>query len=89
MAALEPNLCILDETDSCLDIDALKIVAKGINTIRNNKRSFIIVTHYQRILNYIKPDYVHVLYNGRIIKSGNFNIAKKIEEQGYGWIKEQ
>ncbi|HCU0193386.1 TPA: Fe-S cluster assembly ATPase SufC [Proteus mirabilis] len=86
MAALEPELCILDETDSGLDIDALKIVANGVNSLRDGKRAFIVVTHYQRILNYIKPDYVHVLYQGKIIKSGDFSLAQKLEEQGYGWL---
>ena len=89
MAALEPNLCILDETDSGLDIDALKIVSDGVNTLRDGKRSFVIVTHYQRILDYIKPDYVHVLYQGRIVKSGDFTLVKQLEEQGYGWLTDQ
>lgn len=89
MAALEPDLCILDETDSGLDIDALKIVAHGVNTLRDGKRSFIIVTHYQRILDYIKPDHVHVLYQGRIVKSDDFSLVKQLEEQGYGWLTEQ
>ncbi|UVK78883.1 MAG: Fe-S cluster scaffold complex subunit SufC [Sodalis sp. Ffu] len=89
MAALEPELCILDETDSGLDIDALKMIAHGINTLRNENRSFIIITHYQRILDYIKPDYVHVLYQGRIVKSDNFSLVKQLEEQGYGWLTEQ
>ncbi|MDV5225867.1 Fe-S cluster assembly ATPase SufC [Providencia rettgeri] len=89
MAALEPQLCILDETDSGLDIDALKIVANGVNSLRSPKRSFIIVTHYQRILDYVKPDFVHVLYQGKIIKSGDFSLAKKLEEQGYGWLIDQ
>jgi len=89
MAALEPELCILDETDSGLDIDALKTVAHGVNTLRNEKRSFIIVTHYQRILDYVKPDHVHVLYQGRIVKSGEFALVKQLEEQGYGWLTEQ
>ncbi|MFP1795303.1 Fe-S cluster assembly ATPase SufC [Lonsdalea quercina] len=89
MAALEPNLCILDETDSGLDIDALKIVSNGVNTLRNEERSFIIVTHYQRILDYIKPDFVHVLYQGRIVKSGDFTLVKQLEEQGYGWLTDQ
>lgn len=89
MAALEPDLCILDETDSGLDIDALKIVAHGVNSLRDGKRSFIIVTHYQRILDYIKPDHVHVLYQGRIVKSGDFSLVKQLEEQGYGWLTEQ
>lgn len=86
MAALEPELCILDETDSGLDIDALKIVANGVNSLRDGKRAFIVVTHYQRILDYIKPDFVHVLYKGKIIKSGDFSLAQKLEEQGYGWL---
>ncbi|MDM3801004.1 Fe-S cluster assembly ATPase SufC [Proteus mirabilis] len=86
MAALEPELCILDETDSGLDIDALKIVANGVNSLRDGKRAFIVVTHYQHILDYIKPDYVHVLYQGKIIKSGDFSLAQKLEEQGYGWL---
>ncbi|HGN0053566.1 TPA: Fe-S cluster assembly ATPase SufC [Proteus mirabilis] len=86
MVALEPELCILDETDSGLDIDALKIVANGVNSLRDGKRAFIVVTHYQRILDYIKPDYVHVLYQGKIIKSGDFSLAQKLEEQGYGWL---
>ncbi|MDN4627273.1 Fe-S cluster assembly ATPase SufC [Erwinia sp. PsM31] len=89
MAALEPELCILDETDSGLDIDALKIVSNGVNTLRDGKRAFIIVTHYQRILDYIKPDFVHVLYQGKIVKSGDFSLVKQLEEQGYGWLTEQ
>ena len=89
MAVLEPELCILDETDSGLDIDALKIVADGVNSLRDGKRAFIIVTHYQRILDYIKPDVVHVLYQGRIVKSGDFRLVKQLEEQGYGWLSEQ
>ncbi|QRN32767.1 Fe-S cluster assembly ATPase SufC [Pectobacterium brasiliense] len=89
MAALEPDLCILDETDSGLDIDALKIVSNGVNSLRDSKRSFIIVTHYQRILDYIKPDHVHVLYQGRIVKSGDFSLVKQLEEQGYGWLTDE
>lgn len=89
MAVLEPELCILDESDSGLDIDALKIVSEGVNSLRDGKRAFIIVTHYQRILDYIKPDYVHVLYQGRIVKSGDFILVKQLEEQGYGWLTEQ
>lgn len=81
MAVLEPELCILDESDSGLDIDALKIVAEGVNALRDDKRAFIIVTHYQRILDYIKPDYVHVLYQGRIVRSGDFTLVKQLEEQ--------
>ncbi|AWK14356.1 Fe-S cluster assembly ATPase SufC [Candidatus Fukatsuia symbiotica] len=86
MAALEPTLCILDETDSGLDIDALKTVANGVDSLRDDKRAFIIVTHYQRILNYLKPDFVHVLYQGKIIETGDFTLAKKLEEQGYDWL---
>lgn len=86
MAALEPELCILDETDSGLDIDALRIVADSVNRMRDANRSFIIITHYQRILNYIKPKYVHVMHHGCIIKSGDFSIVKDLEEQGYGWL---
>lgn len=89
MAALEPSLCILDETDSGLDIDALKIVSEGVNALRDGKRSFVIVTHYQRILNYIKPDHVHVLHQGRIVKSGDFTLVKQLEEQGYGWLTDE
>jgi len=89
MAALEPDLCILDETDSGLDIDALKIVANGVNSLRDEKRAFIIVTHYQRILDYIKPDFVHVLYQGKIVKSGDFSLVKQLEEQGYGWLTDE
>lgn len=86
MAALEPKLCILDETDSGLDIDALKVVSEGVNALRDGKRTFIIVTHYQRILNYLQPDKVHILYDGHIIKSDDFMLVKKLEEQGYGWL---
>ena len=84
MSILEPKLSILDETDSGLDIDALKIVADGVNTLRNNENSFLIITHYQRLLDYIKPDFVHVLMNGRIIKSGGPELAKELEKKGYG-----
>ncbi|MFN8713179.1 MAG: Fe-S cluster assembly ATPase SufC [Bacteroidota bacterium] len=87
MAMLEPKLAILDETDSGLDIDALRIVAGGVNKLRNENRSFIVVTHYQRLLDYIVPDYVHVLWNGRIVKSGNKELALELEEKGYDWIK--
>lgn len=89
MAVLEPRLCILDETDSGLDIDALKIVADGINSLRSKDRSFIIVTHYQRLLNYIKPDYVHVLAGGNIVKSGDASLALELEDKGYGWVEQQ
>ncbi|MFT6203730.1 MAG: Fe-S cluster assembly ATP-binding protein [Spirosomataceae bacterium] len=87
MAMLEPTLGILDETDSGLDIDALRIVSDGVNELRNKDRSFIVVTHYQRLLDYIVPDYVHVLYKGRIVKSGTKELAKELEEKGYDWIK--
>lgn len=87
MALLEPKLAVLDETDSGLDIDALKIVADAVNQLRSPDRSFIIVTHYQRLLNYIVPDYVHVLFEGRIVKSGDKNLALELEEKGYDWIK--
>ncbi|MDW8286899.1 MAG: Fe-S cluster assembly ATPase SufC, partial [Flammeovirgaceae bacterium] len=86
MAMLEPTLAILDETDSGLDIDALRICANGVNTLKNDKNAFIIVTHYQRLLNYIIPDYVHVLYKGKIVKSGSKELALELEEKGYDWI---
>ena len=86
MAVLEPSLCILDETDSGLDIDALKIVADGVNSLRAQDRSFMLVTHYQRLLDYIKPDRVHVLAHGRIVKSGDAGLALELESKGYGWI---
>lgn len=86
MALLEPKLCILDETDSGLDIDAMKVVANGVNSLRNNERGFIIITHYQRLLDYIKPDFVHVLYNGQIIKSAGFELAQELEKNGYDQI---
>lgn len=89
MALLEPALAILDETDSGLDIDALRIVSDAVNKLRTQDRSFIIVTHYQRLLNYIEPDYVHVLYNGRIVKSGDKSLALQLEDKGYDWIKEE
>ena len=87
MMLLEPELCILDETDSGLDIDALQVVAEGVNAMRDPKRSFIVVTHYQRLLDYIVPDYVHVLANGRIVKSGGKELALELEEKGYGWLE--
>jgi len=89
MALLEPKLGILDETDSGLDIDALKIVSDAVNALRSPDRSFIIVTHYQRLLNYIVPDFVHVLYNGKIVKSGDKDLALKLEAEGYDWVKEE
>jgi Fe-S cluster assembly ATP-binding protein len=89
MAMLEPILAILDETDSGLDIDALKIVANGVNTLKSKENATIVITHYQRLLDYIIPDFVHVLYNGRLVKSGGKELAHKLEEQGYDWIKEE
>jgi len=89
MITLEPRLAILDETDSGLDIDALKIVAQGVNDYRSPNRSFILITHYQRILNYMQPDFVHVLMNGKLVKSGNMELAKELEEKGYSWIEEE
>ncbi len=87
MAVLEPALCILDETDSGLDIDALRIVAKGVNALRSPERAIIVVTHYQRILNYIITDFVHVLVDGRIVKSGGKELALELESKGYGWVE--
>lgn len=89
MAMLEPQLAILDETDSGLDIDALRIVASGVNQLRNKDRSFIVITHYQRLLDYIVPDFVHVMYNGQIVKSGPKELALELEEKGYDWIKKE
>ncbi|MBP6511213.1 MAG: Fe-S cluster assembly ATPase SufC [Bacteroidia bacterium] len=89
MAMLEPTLAILDETDSGLDIDALRIVSNGVNALRDGNRSFIVITHYQRLLDYIVPDFVHVLYKGRIVKSGTKELALELEEKGYDWIKEE
>lgn len=88
MAMLEPKLGILDETDSGLDIDALRVVANGVNKLRSKDNAFIVVTHYQRLLEYIVPDYVHVLFNGKIVKSGTKDLALELEEKGYDWIKE-
>nr|WKN34308.1 Fe-S cluster assembly ATPase SufC [Tunicatimonas sp. TK19036] len=88
MAMLEPTLSILDETDSGLDIDALRIVANGVNALRSEDNATIVVTHYQRLLDYIIPDFVHVLYNGRIVKSGTKELALELEEKGYDWIKD-
>lgn len=87
LLALEPSLAILDETDSGLDIDALKTIAEGVNQMRSPERSMIVVTHYQRLLNYIQPDFVHVLANGRIIKSGDKSLALELEKKGYGWLE--
>ena len=89
LAMLEPKLSILDETDSGLDIDALKIVANGVNALRSSERSFVVITHYQRLLDYIVPDFVHVLYNGQIVRSGTKELALELEEKGYDWLKEE
>lgn len=89
MAMLEPKLAILDETDSGLDIDALRIVASGVNKLKSDKNATIVITHYQRLLDYIVPDFVHVLYNGKIVKTGPKELALELEEKGYDWIKEE
>lgn len=89
MAVLEPKLCVLDETDSGLDIDAMRIVANGVNALRSPERSFVIVTHYQRLLDHIVPDFVHILKDGRIIKSGTKELALELEERGYGWLENE
>ena len=89
MAMLEPKLAILDETDSGLDIDALRIVAKGVNELRSPENATIVITHYQRLLDYIKPDFVHVLYKGRIVRSGGPELALELERRGYDWIKDE
>lgn len=89
MAMLEPSLAILDETDSGLDIDALKVVAKGVNQLCSSENAFVVITHYQRLLDYIVPDFVHVMYDGRIVKTGGKNLALELEAKGYEWIKEQ
>ena len=88
MAMLEPNLAILDETDSGLDIDALKIVANGVNQLHNDTNAFIVITHYQRLLDYIVPDFVHVMYDGKIVKSGDKKLALELEDKGYEWVKD-
>ena len=87
MSMLEPTLALLDETDSGLDIDALKVVSKGVNALRSEDRSMILVTHYQRLLDYIVPDFVHVLADGKIVKTGDKDLALKLEAEGYGWIE--
>ncbi len=87
MLLLEPKLCILDETDSGLDIDALRVVAGGVNALRDPGRSMLIITHYQRLLDYIVPDHVHVLAGGRIVRSGGKELAIELEEKGYGWVE--
>ena len=88
MAMLEPNLAILDETDSGLDIDALRIVANGVNQLHNDTNAFIVITHYQRLLDYIVPDFVHVMYDGKIVKSGDKKLALELEDKGYEWVKD-
>lgn len=89
MAVLDPKLAVLDETDSGLDIDALRIVASGVNSMRDEGRSFLVITHYQRLLDYIRPDHVHVLVDGRIVRSGGPELAKELEDKGYGWIESE
>jgi Fe-S cluster assembly ATP-binding protein len=89
LAMLEPKLAILDETDSGLDIDALRIVAHGVNKLRSKDNAIIVITHYQRLLNYIQPDHVHVLWNGKIVRSGDANLALELEDKGYDWIKKE
>ncbi len=89
MMLLEPTLCVLDETDSGLDIDALQVVADGVNAMRSPERSFVVITHYQRLLDYIVPDFVHVLAGGRIVKSGDKELAKELEAKGYGWLEHE
>ncbi len=88
MAMLEPTLAVLDETDSGLDIDALRVVANGVNKLKTKDNAFVVITHYQRLLDYIVPDFVHVLYNGQIVRTGDKNLALELEEKGYDWIKE-
>lgn len=89
MAMLEPKMAILDETDSGLDIDALRIVANGVNSLRSKDNTFVVITHYQRLLDYIVPDFVHVLFNGKIVKSGDKELAIELENRGYDWIKKE
>lgn len=89
MAMLNPKLAILDETDSGLDIDALRIVANGVNSLRTKENSFLVITHYQRLLNYIVPDFVHIMYDGKIVKTGDKALALQMEEKGYDWVKEE
>ena len=89
LAVLEPAYAILDETDSGLDIDAIRIVSDGVNTLRGPNMGVLIITHYQRILNYLKPDYVHVMYDGRIVESGGEQLAFELEEHGYDWVREK
>jgi len=89
MATLDPKFSILDETDSGLDIDALKVVADGVNSVKDSDQGILMITHYQRILNYIKPDYVHVMLDGKIVESGGPELALRLEEEGYEWLREK
>lgn len=89
MAVLEPKLSILDETDSGLDIDALRVVAEGVNKLKSDNNATIVITHYQRLLDYIKPEFIHILYKGRIVMTGGPELALELEERGYDWIKQQ
>jgi len=89
MAMLEPKLALLDETDSGLDIDALRVVANGVNSLRSPERAIVMVTHYQRLLDYIQPDFVHVLYDGQILKSGDKSLALELEKRGYDWVRQE
>jgi Fe-S cluster assembly ATP-binding protein len=89
MAMLEPKLCVLDETDSGLDIDALRIVANGVNSLRNSENAFLVITHYQRLLDYIVPDFVHIMYDGKIVKTGDKSLAIELEKKGYDWVKSE
>lgn len=89
MAALQPEIAVMDETDSGLDIDALRIVSEGVNTLRGPKLGVLVITHYQRILNYIKPDYVHIMMEGRIVETGGPDLALHLEEHGYDWLREK
>ena len=89
MAMLDPKFCILDETDSGLDIDALRVVSAGVNSMRSSNRGFLVITHYQRLLDYIVPDKVHVMWDGKIVRSGDKDLASELESKGYDWIKEE
>ena len=89
MSMLNPKYCILDETDSGLDIDALRVVSEGVNRMRNSERGILVITHYQRLLDYIVPDKVHVMWDGKIVRTGDKNLALELEEKGYDWIKEE
>ena len=89
MSMLEPKYCVMDETDSGLDIDALKVVSEGVNHMRSKDRGFLVITHYQRLLDYIVPDVVHVMFDGRVVHSGNAELAKELETKGYDWVQEE